>query len=537
MTSLTGLPAIITAARAGALDRAETLFAAGGFDRRTNDPAVLAVKGRLLKDRAVLLPISAQPAGFAAAAATYAAADAQFAQPYTRINLATLTMLAGNRDEARRIAAGIIDWLDRDDAIRETPYYLAATKAEAHLVRGDVDAAAGAFAEAIARAPAAFEDHAATLRQLGLLARHSGLDTAWLEAFRPPRSLHFAGHMGVAERPDPALLESIDRVLELQRIGFAFGALAAGADITIAERVLARGGELHVVLPIRESAFIEQSVIPFGGSWLNRFIACRDAAESWAETASDTGSFEPLASQLAADVAMGGAVSNSLRYASDAVQLVMIDEGPGEFGGGLQTKRDAKRWQASGRTTYILHSPRVAKIPASSQHAGREGCADRRLAAMLQIDFCGIDDLDEAQFAEAVTTVLNPWRAALARIEGQPGIVLPCGNSRIVAFSNPGAACAFARRMLGIPTGQFPVRIAGHFGLAHWLSDPDALVGRSVGQLAAIAAAAFPGTLTVSENFASALFVDAPLGVYAEPLGEAGGQKLMAIRFPAETDQ
>lgn len=93
---LTGLPAIITAARAGALDHAETLFAAGGFDRRVDDPAALAVKGRLLKDRAALLPLAERRAGFAAAAAAYAAADALAPQPYTRINLATLTMLAGN---------------------------------------------------------------------------------------------------------------------------------------------------------------------------------------------------------------------------------------------------------------------------------------------------------------------------------------------------------------------------------------------------------------------------------------------------------
>lgn len=534
MTSLTGLPAIITAARAGALDHAETLFRAGGFDRRSDDPAALAVGGRLLKDRAALLPVEQRAAGFAAAAAAYAAADDLAPQPYTRINLATLTMLAGNRDEARRIAKAIVEWIASDASIRETPYFLAAAQAEAHLIRGETDTARKAFAEAIARAPTAYEDHATTLRQLGLLARHVGLDNAWLDDFRPPKSLHYAGQLGVAEMPEPRLLAEIDSALENDRIGFAFGALAAGAELTIAERVLARGGELHVVLPIREAAFVAQSVLPYGEGWVRRFAACRNAAESWTESASNTGSYEPLASHLAADVAMGAAVGFSRRVASEAVQLVLVDDGAGEFGGGLNTARDARRWQATGRPTRVLRTPRVATVVASSLRAEPEGRADRRLAAILQIDFQGLGDLDEAQFADVVDTVLLPWRAALGRIATQPSIVLPCGNSRIVAFENPESAFAFARQLLAMPTGGFPVRIAGHYGLAHWLTAPDALVGRSVGQLAAIAAAAFPGTLTVSENFASALLLGVADDTYAEPLGEAGELRLFAIRSPQD---
>ena len=534
MTSLTGLPAIITAARAGALDHATALFKQGGFDRRDDDPAALAVKGRLLKDRAAQLPLAERPAGFAAAAAAYAAADARAPQPYTRINLATLTMLSGRPDEARAIAASIVEWIGSDETIRETPYYRAATVAEALLILGEVARARTVFGEAIASAPFAYEDHAATLRQLGLLARHTGLDERWLDQFRPPRSLHFAGHLGVASATDPQLLTQIDAVLSEDEIGFAFGALAAGADITIAERVLAHGGELHVVLPLSEAAFVAQSVVPYGADWARRFDTCRDAATSWTECAVDTGAYEPLASHLAADVAMGGAVGQGRRLASEALQVVVVDEGTGQFGAGLQTARDVRRWQAAGRATRVLRSPRTASVAASGQRTKPEGRADRRLTAILQIDFDGLATLDEARFADAVDSLLQPWRTALARVATRPSIVLSCGNSRIVAFENPGSAFAFARLLLGLPTGDFPVRIAGHYGLAHWLADPAALVGRSVGQLGAIAAAAYPGILTVSESFAAALLLDADSEVYAEPLGEAGELRLFAIRCSPE---
>jgi len=89
------LPAIITAARAGALDQAWVQFEQGGYDRATTDPGALAVKGRLLKDRALCAPPAERSSRFAEAAAAYTAADAIAPQPYTRINIATLSLLAG----------------------------------------------------------------------------------------------------------------------------------------------------------------------------------------------------------------------------------------------------------------------------------------------------------------------------------------------------------------------------------------------------------------------------------------------------------
>lgn len=529
MLSRSVLPAIITAARAGALGYAQELFDAEGLGAVTADPAALAVKGRLLKDRAALLPRADRAPAYAAAAGAYAAADALAPQPYTRINVATLALLAGDRERATSTAQGITEWLASGEPIADTPYYLAATRAEALAILGQTGAAQAAMRGAIALAPHAYEDHAVTLHQLELIGRASGIDTGWIADLRPPRTLHFAGHMGVAP-DDRTLIAAIDAILERERIGFGFGALAAGADMVIAERLLARGGELHVVLPLSTAAFRAQSVTPYGADWDTRFAAVRDAAASWTETAADTGDYEPLASRLAADVAMGAAVRHARRMTSEAVQLVIADDGPGAFGTGAQTARDAARWRSAGARGHVLRAPRTAGVTASAMVAMPEGHADRRLAAMLQIDFHGLAELDEAQFAEAVATVLTPLRTALAGIAERPAIVLPCGNSRLVAFATPEAAYDFARELLDLPPSRFPVRIAGHYGLAHWLSDPAALVGRSVQQLGALAAAALPGTLTVSEPFASALFLARADAVYAEPVGEIDDLRLYAIR-------
>ena len=67
----------------------------------------------------------------------------------------------------------------------------------------------------------------------------------------------------------------IDALLDDEDIGFAFGALACGADLLIAEAALARGVELHVVLPFEEEDFLAQSVRPGRRpGWEARYRAC-----------------------------------------------------------------------------------------------------------------------------------------------------------------------------------------------------------------------------------------------------------------------
>ncbi|MBS7669893.1 tetratricopeptide repeat-containing protein [Croceicoccus gelatinilyticus] len=521
------LPAIITAARAGALDHAEHLFAAGGFEGR-EEASTLAVKGRLRKDRALRLSGEERRAIMAEAASLYERADALLPQPYTRINVATLRLLSGDDAGAREMAASVVDWLESDTDLAETPFYLAATRAEALLLIGDTAGARAALISALEASPDNHEDMASTLRQLRLIVEARGDDADWLDEFRPPRSLHFAGHMGVDAKNVAALADRIDSVLEEEAIGLGFGALAAGADILIAERLLARGAELHVVLPLTPEAFAAQSIRPYGAEWETRFRACLEAAESIVTTATDTGAYEPLATALASDVAMGSAVLHASMMGSEAVQLTIVDDEGGELGKGRATARDATRWQDAGRRSHHLRWPRVESVQASATKPP-EGRPDRRLAAMLQIGFAGLDDLDEASFERAADELLYPLRDVLAAMEAQPAIVLSNGNTRIAAFGTPEAAWKFACE-LQAHRFKAPLTIAGHYALAHWFEEPAALAGRGVADLSRLAGQALPGVVTVSEPFASALFLAAPGVVYAEPVGECEGLTLFALR-------
>ena len=75
---------------------------------------------------------------------------------------------------------------------------------------------------------------------------------------------------GTGVRPSQGRREICDRVEEFlgeADVAIADGSLAAGADLLIAERLLARGVELHVVLPFSVGEFVRVSVDAAGPEW------------------------------------------------------------------------------------------------------------------------------------------------------------------------------------------------------------------------------------------------------------------------------
>ena len=192
------LLSIIAHARSGALDRAWALFREAGFDGVEDDPAVLSVRGRLLKDAALAATGEERQKFYRDAAAAYAKAARIAGTTYPLINAATLSLLAGRPDNSRMLAQNVLAHAPDAD---ETPYYQRATEAEAHLLLGQVDLATRKFDEAVALAPKAFEDHASTLRQFGLILDALGTSRAWLDRRRPPRALHLPATLRWPPRP------------------------------------------------------------------------------------------------------------------------------------------------------------------------------------------------------------------------------------------------------------------------------------------------------------------------------------------------
>lgn len=524
------LHAIVALARAGALARAEALFRDSGYDAETDDPAALAVRGRLLKDRALLASGPERARLLREAAAAYAAADAITPAPYLLINVATLAALAGD-DERAGDAARLVLQRTADPDIPETAYWLAATRAEALLLLNDREGAARAFGEAIAASPEAWADHASTLRQLALILDRRSEAKEWLDRFRPPASLHFAGHLGIDPARSGPLRHEVDAVLAEENVGFGYGALAAGADIVIAEALIARGAELHLILPTPVASFRAQSVDPYGAAWRSRFEACLRSAASVREATGVSGAFEPKATALAGELAMGAALLNARLLQSRALQLLIVDGGDGPFGDGANTARDGEIWSESGHRQRVIVAPRSAPVDPSKGKA--EGRSDYRLKALLHIGFAGLDESEEAAFAECLDETIVPFWRHCDVLEPQAEAVQLSGNDRVLMFASPRAAARWALQAQAVAGGLgASIVIAAHYGLVH--ETPLGAIGPPVATLRAIAGASLPGAITASEPFAATLHLGGGGGVRAEVTGEIAGNRVFAL-VAAET--
>ena len=490
------LPAIIALARSGALDRARRLFDEAGLASVTDEPATLSVRGRLLKDEARRAPATERGRLWREAGDAYARAAELSGATYHLINAATLALMAGDRPMAEERARRVLDKLEAGDTGPETPYYLGATRAEALLLLGRIGEARAALEAARRLAPEAWEDHASTLRQFSLILETLGEDAAWLAALQPPRSLHFAGHMGVADSVE--LRGRIDALLDEERIGFAWGALAGGADLIVAEAVLARGAELHLVLPAPAAVFRAESAAPLGDDWAARFDAVLAEAASVEVVEPGLAATTMLHIRLAAEIAMGKTVMKAASLASEAVQLLLTDPETATSASNLI----GAHWRRSGRRQVRLDLPRDAADATGRPLPDAPG--DGMLAALLAVGFDGGAPVGGSMTPETLA------RAAAVLADAARPLTPPvvAGDVLHVAFANP-AEAAEAAGLLGGAFGPGAPRIAGHYGVVRRVENPfggpPALVGSAAGLAPDLLASTPTGAIHVSDGFAAAL--------------------------------
>jgi len=447
-----------------------------------------ALRGRLLKELALRANNVQRLRLYADAAEAYHVA----AGSYGLINAATLSLLAGKHAQAAAYARDVLASLDAHPDEPETPYWRAATRAEALLLLDREAEARAALAEAVALAPQAWEDHASTLRQFSLILAEQGRDASWLDAHRPPRSLHFSGHMSfdarVARRAH--LDDHIAAILDEENIHFGFGALAAGADIIVAEALVARGAEFHAVLPGGPEAFAAVSVDPFGKGWRRRYDALLAAAETVHVVRPDATPPDAEMVALGDEVAMGAAAINARRLESEAIRLVVAPEARPPSGGPWRERRvAAPRETAAARpltpAPHARHALLAVAIPAGADFEARLAAAAGRIGA-------------------GPAPCLGPWFT---------------GREILLAYAGPDEA---ARAALALAAEEEAV--GGHYGIADPVSDPFAHAARIAGDAAALAAGAAasapPGAVCVTADFAAALAAQGAPDLRTELVGE-----------------
>ncbi|MDP5280808.1 hypothetical protein Q9Q95_17920 [Sphingomonas sp. DG1-23] len=437
---------VLALARAGAVAPARAAFAAAGLDRRTDDPSALTLKGRLLKDAAGAAAGATRSALLAEAAKAYEAAARLSPATYPLINAATLSLLGGRRDRAARLAVETLELLDSGLHEPDTPYWLGATRAEALLLLDRKDAAEAALRDAVTGTPRAWEDHAVTIRQFRMILAEQGRAAEWLDAWRPPSPVHFAGPIGVAAG-DTQLEAAIEAAIATTGAGIAVGALAAGFDIVVAELFVRRGAELHVVLPAAPELFVEASVMPAGYAWRARFEALL-AAAARVDILDLSGGLSMGATTLAEEMALGCAVRSARQFGVDAVMLRLAgSEADSDASARAGLRRLDVRGGVVGSGGLPLGPPNRPVALLGCRHAAAE-----RLGALtgsaVQITPWGVFTMLDRLDAAAETAV-----ALVAGADADIHVVL----DYIPACPDGSADVAALDALLAIPARGYPI--------------------------------------------------------------------------------
>jgi hypothetical protein len=179
------------------------------------------------------------------------------------------------------------------------------------------------------------------------------------------------------EATEAEIRQRAEQVFRAHDVGIVYGALAAGADIILAETALSLGAELDIVLPFATERFIETSVRigdppDAPGKWEKRFRAILEGAQRSLTIMDPT---DPAERDLdgyflyAFRYAAGCALQRAAMLQT-ACRLVVVsdDGGPDSVGGANRVLAD---WRAHGRPSDLITYPhrrpkRAAPDKASS---------------------------------------------------------------------------------------------------------------------------------------------------------------------------
>jgi Adenylate and Guanylate cyclase catalytic domain len=519
--------AVLSLANAGATALALEKYHEFALDQRVDnrwETDVRSLLGRLKKDQAFGETGEARAALFREGRAIYedALRTATVAGDpeayYPAINAATLALFGGDAVAGERLAGEVLDLLapriaSLDEGAADR-YWVLATALEAHLVRGDLDAARGLVDQVVAAAGSDDAALATTGRQLERVVAAKKLDTSVLAAFKVPTVVHFLGNM-----PATTVTADIAALLNGIRIGAAYGSLAAGAEILIAEALLGQGVALNIVLPFAAADFVEQSVRPAGEDWVRRFEACLAAARTVRFATEDAYLGDDQLFPYSSSLAMGLASLCARHLHAPLMQLAVWD---GSVGDGTKdgTAADMSAWREAGHPVKLVPTgpdANVEKLPPWHRPVVARGRRDTR--AMLFGDIHGFSKLTDAQLPLFTDKIMGTLGEVARRHEEHIAFVNTWGDGIFVVFrdADRAAVCALdmqdAMSAIDLKAAGLPetlkLRLGGHLGPVYELDDPITdrpnYYGAHVSRAARIEPITPEGCVYVTETFAAVL--------------------------------
>ena len=230
----------------------------------------------------------------------------------------------------------------------------------------------------------------------------------------------FCGHMfNSGSDAETILTQKVSAELNNLDIAVGYGPLACGADIVIAEQLLARGAQLNVVLPFAEPDFIQESVLCGGPDWLSRYEACRDQAESvnFATPSDYVGDDNQFAYNTL--YAMGLAVLRAQKHGCKAIQIAVVSDAFSSLSktGLAGTKADIRLWQELGRDTVAIPAGPVPRDLVFPERKAVAGGTRREIRSIIFADYKGFSRIGERELPQFMGTIMG----RIAKVLGDYG--------------------------------------------------------------------------------------------------------------------
>lgn len=538
-------------ARAGSPGRANQIMQ-GLYDEGHRDEETLGILGRTHKDLA-LGAGSAQvrQRHLQRAFETYRDGFSASGGSYTGINAATMALLSSRVDETKSLAQAA-----RSAALREmeqhraagAPYFQLATLGEAALLLGDEADAARWYREAASAGRGLWGALASTRRNARLILEQQGRRNVLDELLPIPKVVVFSGHrVDSPERANPRFPaaaefgagQAIRQKLDAIGAGFGFAGAAAGGDLLFHEAMLARGGEISIVLPYPEAEFLEDSVLSSaGGGWGDRFARILSTATD--VTVATGGRFVEggILHQYANDLLLGMAAIRAAELDTTVVPLVLWDGKPGDGPGG--TASAAEDWRRRGYPVEVLDLNAIARLPAGSGSTpGRSRKSavdlDTRIMGVLFADVVNFSKLSDVEIPRFVEHFLGGV-AALRSSPDAPVISNTWGDGLYFVFEDVGSAGRWALDLSEMVTGtdwsakglpaDLNLRVALHAGPLFRCLDPVTnqpnFTGKQVVPAARLEPVTPPGLVYASREFAAIAAAERSPGFECQPVGRVG---------------
>ena len=370
-----------------------------------------ALGPRLAKDRAFRNQGPAFAGLAATAARAYEVVAHRYGRYYAAINAATLWLLAGDQRRAGQLARRSSELA----GVSPPSYWSAATQAEAALVLGDLSAASTSLKQAALWGQSDLAARATTHRQLRRLCDATGRGRHLLDLLEMPLVVHYCGNISAGSGVDPSaweqtIIDGVTSALAGRGVALAFGALAAGADVIIAEQMLDHGAELHVVLPFSADEFEAVSVRPSGPEWVGRFRRCLDRSSTCALASDSAYLDDDSVFGFASRIAMGRALNRAQVLGIDAEQFAVSDGRRWSTESG--TVHEVARWQRAGGTSHIIATqlPRSSSVDEvlTGDTTSPTGGAGSMCHAIIFADFQGFARLRDEHYLPFINGVLGP---------------------------------------------------------------------------------------------------------------------------------